>query len=39
MSYEELKGYMTEFRLGHITKTEMGMAIHMWQRSQEEFNK
>jgi hypothetical protein len=32
MGYSQLKKYMTEFHLGIITKTEMALAIHLWQR-------
>lgn len=33
MKYSELMYYMNLYHLGHISKIEMGMAIHMWQRA------
>ena len=33
MSYTQLKEYMHEYRMGRITKLELGKAIHMWQRT------
>jgi hypothetical protein len=32
MTYAELKGYMRDFHLGEISKTEMAFAIGIWQR-------
>ena len=33
MSYTELIEYMHQYRAGHITRSEMAGAIHLWQRS------
>lgn len=33
MSYTELKQYMQKWRIGEITKQELAIAIHMWQRT------
>lgn len=32
MKYSELIEYMHKFRVGEISKTEMGIAINIWQR-------
>lgn len=32
MSYLELRYYMYLYHIGYITKMELGMAIHIWQR-------
>ena len=35
MNYSELKGYMTQFHLGEISKNEMAVCIYLWQRARE----
>ena len=32
MTYKELKGYMTKFLRGEMTKRELAFAIGLWQR-------
>ena len=33
MTYKELIEYMHKYRLGDISKLEMSLAIHLWQRT------